>query len=73
MTSLLEQAFAEAAALPDDIQDRIASRLLQEIRVAQWDASLQSPDSLAVLDGWATEALRDLESGDVEPMECDTA
>jgi hypothetical protein len=72
MTSLLKQAIAEATALPDAIQDQIASGLLQAIRDAQWETTLHSPESLAVLDGWATEALRDLESGAVEPMECDT-
>jgi hypothetical protein len=72
MTRLLEKAIAEASALPDDIQDRIASGLLQAIRDAQWDATLHSPESLSVLDDWAAEALRDLESGAVEPMECDT-
>jgi hypothetical protein len=69
MTRLLEHAIAEAAALPDDIQDRIASHLLQEIAAAQWDMTLHSAESLAVLDDWATEALRDLERDAVEPME----
>jgi hypothetical protein len=72
MTRLLEQAVAEAAALPADVQDRIASQLLQEIRAAQWQVTLQSADSLAVLDAWAAEALRDLKKGAVEPIRCDT-
>ncbi len=72
MTRLLEQAIAEATSLPDAVQDRIASRLLQAIRDAQWETTLHSPESLTVLDDWAAEALRDLESGAVEPMECDT-
>jgi hypothetical protein len=59
--------------LPDDIQDRIASHLLQEIRAAKWETILASPGSLALLDNWAAEALRDLENGTTEPMECDTA
>jgi hypothetical protein len=73
MTRLLEQAIAEAAALPDDVQNTIASHLLQEIRAAKWDATLVSPESLTLLDDWAAEALRDLENGATEPMECDTA
>ena len=71
MTRLLELAIAKAAALPDAVQDRLASQLLQEIQDAQWDATLGSPASIAVLDDWAAEALRDLEAGRVEPMECD--
>jgi len=37
------------------------------------DATLESPGSLAILDNWAAEALRDLENGATEPMECETA
>jgi hypothetical protein len=72
MTRLLELAIAKAAALPDAVQDRLASQLLQEIQDAQWEATLSSPESLALLEDWAAEALRDLEAGRVEPMECDT-
>jgi hypothetical protein len=72
MTRLLEKAIAEASALPDAMQDRIASGLLQAIRDAQWETTLHSPESLTMLDDWAAEALRDIERGAVEPMECDT-
>ncbi len=72
MTRLLELAIAKAAALPDAVQDRLASQLLQEIQDAQWESTLNSPASFALLDDWAAEALRDFEAGRVEPMECDT-
>lgn len=71
MTRLLELAVAQAAALPDEVQDQIAAQLLQRIRDAQWDATLESPESGALLDDWAAEALADLAAGRVQPLECD--
>jgi len=34
MTQLLEKAFAEAAKLPEDEQNAVASRILEELRAA---------------------------------------
>ena len=38
MTQLLEKAFAEASKLPDDIQDSLATLMLEELESEQrWD------------------------------------
>ena len=45
MTTRLEQAFAEAAKLPDDDKDAIASRLLAEVEdERKWAAPLRRDD-----------------------------
>ena len=63
MTTLLERAFAEAAKLPSDEQDLLASRLLAEI-LAEDDfdrAIVATGDKLA---GLAGEALAQHHAGD---------
>jgi hypothetical protein len=62
MTRLLEKAFAEAASLPDQDQDSLATWLLAELAAERrWDqAFAESADKLAIL---AAEALREHAEG----------
>ncbi len=67
MTKLLEKAFAEAAKLPEEAQDRIATHLLQELADdANWDASFAASASL--LEQMATEALEEHRVGKTEEL-----
>jgi hypothetical protein len=67
MTKLLEQAFAEAAKLPEEEQDRIAAQLLQELAdEAGWDASFAASSSL--LERLAEEALEEYRAGRTEEL-----
>ena len=62
MTKLLEKAFAEAAKLPDEAQDRIAAQLLQELAdEAKWDTSFAA--SASQLERLAAEALEEYRAG----------
>lgn len=51
MTILLEQVFKKASALPEDIQNVLATEFLQEIEwESQWDATIEkSQDALEKL------------------------
>jgi hypothetical protein len=62
MTTLLQQAFAEAAKLPETEQDLLASRLLAELAAEdEFDRAIaRSSDKLALL---ATEALAEHRAG----------
>lgn len=73
MTRLLEEAIRKARALSEEKQDHLAATLLEEIaRDEQWEETLASPESLALLDGWAAEALQDLREGRTEPLDPET-
>jgi hypothetical protein len=62
MTTLLEQAFAEAASLPPEDQDALAALIMEELRAEQrWQRDLEQ--SQATLEQLADEALDDLRSG----------
>jgi hypothetical protein len=62
MTTLLEKAFAEAAKLPKEAQDRIAAQLLQELAdEAKWDTSFTA--SASQLERLAAEALEEYRAG----------
>lgn len=68
MTTLLQQAFAAAAKLPDAEQEVLASRLLAEL-AAEGDfdrAIASSADKLAFL---AREALAEHRSGQTEALD----
>jgi hypothetical protein len=67
MTTLLQQAFAEAAKLPDVEQDLLASRLLAELAAEdEFDRAIAgSSHKLAVL---AQEALEEHRSGQSEEL-----
>jgi len=68
MTELLEQAFAEASKLPQEAQDMLARRLLDELAAEEkWDdAFAKSQDELARLAG---EALDEYQSGKTKSLE----
>jgi len=68
MTELLEKAFAEAAHLPEDDQDKLARTLLEDLAAEEkWDETFaNSHDKLAVL---ADEALAEFEQGKTMPLE----
>jgi len=71
MTKLLEEAFEEAARLPEEQQNSIASWLLAELRSEQkWtDAFARSTDKLS---GLADEALREHAAGKTRPLDPDS-
>ena len=68
MTELLEKAFAEAAKLPQDEQDRVAQMLLDDLAAEEkWDETFaNSQDHLALL---ADEALVEYKSGRTKKLE----
>ena len=68
MTPALEKAFVEAAKLPNDEQDALAQRILDELASERrWDeAFAKSADALAKL---ADEALAEHRAGLTEPFE----
>ena len=68
MTRVLESAFAEAAKLPPDEQDRIGQWLLAELADERsWDEQFRnSQDVLAKL---ADEALEEIARGDVAVLD----
>lgn len=67
MTKLLERAFAEAAKLPEEAQDRIAVNLLEELADdAKWDASFAASGSQ--LERLAAEALEEYRAGRTEEL-----
>lgn len=67
MTKLLEKAFAEAAKLPEQAQNRIAAHLLEELADdAKWDASFAA--SAPELERLAAEALEEFRAGRTEEL-----
>lgn len=68
MTALLQQAFAEAAKLPESEQEILASRLLAELAAEdEFDRSIaRSSDKLAAL---AREALAEHRFGKTEALD----
>lgn len=68
MTKLLEKAFSKASQLPDDEQDRLAKRVLDEIESERRWAELfeQSQDELATL---ARETLAKHRAGKTEKLD----
>ncbi len=68
MTRLLEQAFAEAALLPEGDQDALATALLAELESERrWDELFaKSPE---VLQRLADEALAEHRAGKTEPLD----
>lgn len=70
MTTLLEQAFAEAAKLPNQEQEALAAWLLEEIKAdRRWSRLLASaPDRLEQL---ADEALAEFRAGHTQLLDPD--
>jgi len=67
MTALLQRAFDEAAKLPSDEQDVLATRLLAELAAAD-EFDLAIARSSAKLAGLAAEALAEHRAGKSEDM-----
>jgi len=70
MTKLLEKAFAEAAKLPAEEQDALATAVLSEIESERrWDRLFaESEDMLSEL---AEEALAERKAGQTKPLNPD--
>ena len=67
MTKLLQKAFEAAAALPDEMQDQLATQLLQQLAdEAKWDESLAA--SADELERMAREALEEYRAGRTEEL-----
>jgi hypothetical protein len=68
MTELLKKAFDEAARLPDDQQDAIASLLLEELKSDRaWGQAFdRSQDALEKL---ADQAIRDHKAGQTDRLD----
>lgn len=67
MTQLLEQAFAEAAKLPDLQQNRLAKWLIDELLIEKkWDSSFTESEDL--LEELANEALKEYRAGKTKPL-----
>ena len=70
MTARLTEAVSKAAALPDDVQDAVAARLLAESEAGeQWDAAFATEESDAWLTRTADAALEDLRNGKTESLD----
>ena len=68
MTELLEQAFKKAQKLSNDLQDKLAQQLLEDIEnELKWQESLSDPDvDLDVLEEMAQKALIEDQEGKTE-------
>ncbi|MFN0148498.1 MAG: hypothetical protein ACKVT1_18500 [Dehalococcoidia bacterium] len=63
-TRLMQELIDRASALPEDEQDRLAVRLLDEMKAdAAWDELFARPESQRVLERLANEALREWDAG----------
>jgi len=70
MTQLLEQAFAEAAKLPDLQQNRLAKWLIDELLIEKkWDSSFAESEDL--LEELANEALKEHRAGKTKHLMLD--
>jgi len=68
MTTLLEQAFAEAAKLPAQEQEALAAWLMEELKSdRRWSQLLES--SADVLDQLADEALAEFRAGRTQVLD----
>lgn len=70
MTTLLEQAFAEAAKLPPQEQDALAAWLLEELAADQ-RCSHEFSKRPGVLSKLAEEALAEYRAGHTRPLDPD--
>ena len=64
MTVMLERAIAEVVKLPETKQDKLASRLLEELAIEQW--AEEQEESLEVL---VARARDQIARGEVYPLE----
>ena len=69
MTQLLDQAFAKAAALPQEKQDKFARFLLAEQESEErWAELFSRPESEELLERLANEALSAHRAGMTQPL-----
>jgi hypothetical protein len=65
MTALLQKAFEQAARLPDDLQDDVATKLLEALEdiqgEMQWDEAFRGSEDM--LERLADRALAQFEAG----------
>ena len=67
MTTLLEQAFAEAASLPPDEQDALAAWIIEELRAGRrWQRNLEQSE--VALGQLADEAIADYSTARTRPV-----
>lgn len=72
MTQLLKEAFEKASALPREEQDRIARFLLAELGSERcWTELFSCPESEALLEQLADDALSAHRSGRTKPLSLD--
>lgn len=70
MTELLQQAFEQAAKLPQTQQDTFARFLLAELdSERRWDDLLNRPESEDLLEQLANEALAAHRAGRTQPLD----
>lgn len=70
MTKLLEQAFAEAARLPESEQDALAQQVLDELRSErEWTHRFAASED--ALERLADEALAEKRGGRTSPLDLD--
>jgi len=71
MTDLLQKAFSDAAKLPNEEQDLLATWILDELHESdrRWDESFAR--SRGKLRQMAAEALKDYRQGRTEPLDPD--
>lgn len=67
MTALLEKAMADASKLSEEMQDLIASRILDTIEDEQW-ASV-TPEKRNLLQRMADEAIEEHRRGETIPLD----
>jgi hypothetical protein len=67
MTELLKRAFARAQELPDEEQDRLGARILEEI-AGEHDETMPA-NGVDVLERMAAEARAEDEAGYTRPLE----
>jgi hypothetical protein len=66
MTEQLKQAFERAQQLPEDVQNMLAKRLLEEIDEREWEQIVSKPRVHATLRILAKEALGQYQQGETE-------
>jgi hypothetical protein len=70
MTDLLKRAVAEAEQLPQEDQDLIAHRMLEEIASERrWAELIADPRSHALLECLAAEAIAEHEAGETRDLD----
>ena len=66
MTEQLRQAFEQAQQLPENVQNFLAKRLLEEIEGREWEQIVSKPHVRATVRTLAEEAYKQYQRGDTE-------